>query len=192
MRLFIALPLPEDTREALDRITGQLRPLGGKVKWVAAGNIHITVRFLGETDEGRIDDLKQMMNMIASSFTAADTIINRLGGFPNLKRPRVIWAGLAEDETVEMLGQLAHQIELAVRTLRFEPEKKGFNPHITLGRVREPRGLDELLQSIRDYRFEPISLRLDRLVLFKSTLTSRGPVYEPLHTARLGEERLGG
>jgi len=192
MRLFVALPLPEPVKNTLDRITNNLKAHGGKVRWVAAKNLHLTVRFLGETEEAKVPKLKKLIDEVAAKFPAADTTIDRLGGFPNLNRPRVIWAGLAENESVESMGKLARQIELAVRQLRFEPDKKGFKPHLTLGRVKDPRDLGELPAFMKSCRFEPIPLALDRLVLIKSTLTPQGSIYEHLHEAKLGEDRLSG
>ncbi len=192
MRLFIALPLPEPIKDTLDRITNELKARGGKVRWVAAKNLHLTVRFLGETEVAKIPKLKKLIDETAAKFPAAETSIDRLGGFPNLNRPRVIWAGLAENEAVESLVKMARQIELAVRQLRFEADKKGFKPHLTLGRVKDPRDLGPLPDYLKSYRFEPMPLTLDQLVLFQSTLTPQGPIYERLHEAKLGEERMSG
>jgi 2'-5' RNA ligase len=192
MRLFIALPLPGNVEGKLGEISKLLKHQGGKVRWVPPENIHMTVRFLGDTDEATVPKLTQLIDRVAAEFGPAEVTINRLGGFPNLRRPRVIWAGLAESEDVERLGKMARQIELAVRQLRFEKDSKGFKPHLTLGRVKDPRDLRALTSYMEEYRFEPISIHIDRLVLFKSTLTPQGAVYERLHEAVLGEERLGG
>ena len=104
----------------------------------------------------------------------------------------MIWAGLAESDSVREMEKMARQVELAVRQLRFEPDSKGFKPHLTLGRVKDPRDLGELPEYLKSYRFDPLPLRLDRLVLFQSTLTPQGPIYDRLHEAKLGEERLTG
>jgi len=192
MRLFIALPLPDAVRTALDHVTSDLKAHGGRVRWVDAGNLHVTVRFLGETEEAKLPKLRLLIDSIAAKFPSADTTIDRLGGFPNLSRPRVIWAGLAETESVVSIVRMARQVELAVRQLRFEPDSKGFKPHLTLGRVKDPRDLGGLPEYLKTYRFETLPARLDRLVLFQSTLTPHGPIYDRLHEAKLGEERLGG
>lgn len=188
----MALPLTEVIERELGKVIALLKEQGGKVRWVAPENIHMTVRFLGETDEDRVPKLIALMNKIAPDFAAADVVIDRLGGFPNLNRPRVIWAGLVMDEHVERMAKMARQVELAVRQLRFEPEKKGFKPHLTLARVKDPRGVQTLAAFMDSYRFNPLHVRLDRLVLFKSTLTPKGSIYERLHEVKLGEERLGG
>lgn len=192
MRLFIAVPLPTEIKTALGKMITDLKAQGGKVRWVAAQNLHLTVRFLGDTEEAKVDKLKRIIDDVAAKFPAVDTSIDRLGGFPNLNRPRVIWAGLEENEAVVTLGKLARQVELAVRQLRFKPESKGFKAHLTLGRVKDPRSLSGLSEYIQSYHFEPLPMHLDRLVLFKSTLTPNGSIYDRLHEAALSEERFGG
>ncbi len=162
---------------------------GGRVKWVDPKNIHLTVRFLGDTDDKLVPKIARLMDEVASPFPAVEASIARLGAFPNLNRPRVIWAGI--DGELEPLEKMAHQIELAVRKLRFEKESKGFKPHLTLARVRDPRDVGRLPAEIENYRVQRTPLLLDRLVLFKSTLTPRGPIYDRLHETVLGEERFG-
>jgi RNA 2',3'-cyclic 3'-phosphodiesterase len=85
---------------------------------------------------------------------------------------------------------MADEIERGVQRLGFEPEAKPFNPHLTLARVKYPDGLDLLCAAIRAYRLTPIELSLDRLVLFRSTLTPTGPVYEKRHESVLGADRF--
>ena len=188
MRLFIALPLEASVRDYLGRVIQQLRGARASVKWVDPKNMHLTVRFLGETEEAVVPKLKQLMDQIAPKHPAVEAVIDRLGAFPNLRRPRVIWAGLSGE--LEPLEKMARQIELAVRQLRFEPEKKG-SPHLTLGRIRDPRNMDTLASETERFRMEPTALRLDRIVLFKSTLTPQGPIYDRLHETLLGERFEG-
>ncbi|MBD3403958.1 RNA 2',3'-cyclic phosphodiesterase [candidate division GN15 bacterium] len=189
-RLFIALPLGEPMERALGGIMTDLKKSGGAVKYVDPRNCHLTVRFLGDTDEQLIPELKAVLDRAAAKYAAIETTIDRLGAFPNLKRPRVFWAGLARDESVEPLTALAEDIEKGVQALGFEPDNKKFKPHLTLARVKRPDGLRELCDTVRDYRFKVLPLTCDRLVLFKSELTPKGPVYTRLHEARLGEERF--
>jgi len=189
LRLFIALPVPGATRRELAEIIEELKKHGGSVKWVKPENMHLTVRFLGDTDERMVPALKKLLDTAARGHQASDTVIDYLGGFPNLRRPRVIWAGLGNN--LMPLEKMAEQLELAVRKLQFLEEKKKFNPHLTLGRVRNPKGLTPLLDHIQTARLEPIECSLSELVLFKSTLTPQGPIYDRLHQVMLGEERFG-
>lgn len=189
-RLFIALPLSIDVERALGRIIDDLAKSGAKVKWVDPKNIHMTVRFLGDTNERLIPELKQLIDRAASQTKATHVTINRLGTFPNLKKPRVFWAGLDPNALLEGIIAMAEEIERGVQAVGFEPESKSFKPHLTLARVKYPDGLDRLCRAIEDYTITPIDVSLDRLVLFKSTLTPRGPVYDKLHESVFGAERF--
>jgi 2'-5' RNA ligase len=185
MRLFIACPLPEPVREGLGKIISDLRQEGDQIKWVATNNIHLTMRFLGNTDETIVPAIKNRMHGLFSGFEPVESTINRIGAFPNLRRPRVIWAGLAHN--TEPLSALAANIELAMQDLGFEAESKGFRAHLTLGRLKHGRGSESLIARLSEFELVPLPVRFDRLVLFKSTLTPRGPIYQPLYEVTPGE-----
>ena len=192
MRLFIALPLPSSVETKLGKIIDDFKNRGGKVKWVNHKNIHITVRFLGETDEGLIPDIKEIMDRVSIKYNSYNLTIDCIGSFPNLNKPRVIWAGLTDDEQISIMARMVKEVEYDIRKLGFDPEEKRFKPHLTLGRVKDPKGLDELLDYIRSYQLESIPFILDRLCLYKSTLTPHGSIYECLHEAKLGkQDRFG-
>jgi 2'-5' RNA ligase len=93
LRLFIALPLPHEVEIELDRLLTVLRPKGPEVKWVPPNNIHLTVKFLGDTEEKLVDKIKVALDEVAAGYQPFDTTIDQIGGFPNLNRPRVIWIG---------------------------------------------------------------------------------------------------
>ncbi len=183
MRLFIALPLGPEVKDALGRIISDFKRHGGPVKWVKPENIHLTLRFLGETDESLVGKIKTEIDTVAAAHARVQTSISRLGGFPNLNRPRVIWVGI--EHNLELLSKMARQMELRARTLRFDKESRAFKAHLTLGRVRQPQGLEGLTQALDKYVLEEIPVMFDRIVLFKSTLTPQGPIYDRLHEAAL-------
>jgi 2'-5' RNA ligase len=189
LRLFIAIPLGQQAEQHLGSIIGDLRDRGGGVKWVNPKNIHLTVRFLGDTREELVPTIGALLDKVVADLQTVASSIDTLGAFPNLHRPRVIWTGLSGG--LEELSKLAGQIELGVRELGFEAETKGFKPHLTLGRVKDHRKLGELGDYLTTCRIKPKALLLDRVVLFKSTLTPQGPIYERLHESKLGVERFG-
>lgn len=188
MRLFIASPLTLEIESQLGEIIADFRGKGGSVRWVKPENIHLTLRFLGETEESRVPKIISEIDRITVDFKPVATSINSLGAFPNLRRPRVIWLGL--DETAEAIAKMARQFELSMRKLRFEKEKP-FRAHLTLGRVKKPQGMQNLLEYLETYALEPIPVTFDRVVLFKSTLTPKGSIYERLHEVELGRETFG-
>jgi len=183
IRLFVACPLPPNAAEELGRVIEALKGADGAVRWVASRNIHLTVRFLGDTDERLVSDISQKIDTIAGQFPVVETTINQIGAFPNLRRPRVIWAGIKSG--IDTLSQVAAATELAVQDLGFAVESKGFKAHLTLGRVRDRANPSLLVDLLSEYQLTPIPVQFDRVVLFKSTLTPRGPIYERLHEALL-------
>jgi 2'-5' RNA ligase len=183
LRLFIAIPLSVEVEEALGAIIADLKTAAPKapVRWVKPSVIHLTLRFLGDTDPALIPKLNALIDGSVSDTAPSSGVISTLGGFPNLRRPRVIWAGLEQDSAVEAVSKLARQVELAVRKLRYQPEKRSFKPHLTLGRVKSSKGIEPLNAAVEQYRFDPIPVPFDRLVLFQSTLTPKGAIYERLY-----------
>lgn len=191
IRLFIALPLEKQIEDNLGRIANDLKQVGGHVKWVNPENIHLTIKFLGNTEEDFVDKLKAEIDRVAGTCDPILSRINRLGGFPNLKHPRVIWAGFSDG--VDRLTRLAHELDERISQLGWEREQRDFKAHLTLGRVKDAHGLDALDDFVAGYKLPDMSMRLDRIVLFKSTLTQQGPIYKRLHERPLSvAEQFGG
>ena len=183
MRLFIAFPLEEPATRRLGEIVTEFERNGGPVKWVDPNNLHLTARFLGETPDNLVDPLMKLVPSVSGKGAVIRTVIQQIGGFPNLHRPRVIWAGM--DNEVNKLILVAAEIERQVQQLGFAAESKPFKPHLTLGRVREGVKIGNSLDYLMRYQFAPIPLLFDRIALIKSTLTPRGPIYDVLHERSL-------
>lgn len=187
LRLFIAFELSEEVRQELAGVGSQLRDCGAKVSWVKPGNMHLTVRFLGDTEPRMVDLLKSGLQTITGKPAAVR--LDKVGAFPNLKRPRVLWAGLGGE--LDPVYDVANEVEMMVQRLGFEPDKKKFKPHLTIGRIRDPRRSGDLTDAVAACSFNPIEFPLDRLILFQSTLTPQGPIYKRLAEVALGE-KFGG
>ena len=191
MRLFIALPLGPVIEKRLDEIISSLKQADNNdaVKWSRASNIHITLKFLGETDQRTAESIKKSLSDATRQFKPVTMSVNRLGGFPNLNHPRVIWLGARE--AIDSLTDMAASIDAKMHDLGFDMEDRPFKAHLTLGRLRRDAQIGELTNALADYKFEPLEIALDRVVLFKSKLTPQGPIYDRLHECMLGEERFG-
>jgi 2'-5' RNA ligase len=189
MRLFIALPLLEETRLALEKVLEQLQRASSEVRWVRPENIHLTLRFLGETDASQVAALSRSIDQISAPRPAVDLRLDRLGGFPNLRKPRVFWIGTTDLQATGSLVDLAQQIEMAVRPLGFDAETKPFKPHLTLGRLKQAGNPERLVRIVQDPRLPELRAHLDRIALIQSTLTPRGSIYETLHEAPLAGGR---
>ena len=181
MRLFIATPISRQVETELANIIYQLKNVAGNVKWVKPENIHLTIKFLGNTDESLVGHLSEIIDETSRETKILEFRISKLGGFPNLIRPRALWAGL--DGDYSELERLASSVDERVHKLGYEKETRKFRAHLTLGRVKKPQAMPQLADFIEKYRIEAMPFQIDRLPLFKSTLTPRGPIYERLHEA---------
>nr|MBN2278537.1 RNA 2',3'-cyclic phosphodiesterase [candidate division Zixibacteria bacterium] len=183
MRLFIASPLTNEVEEMLGKAIFVLKQKRTRVNWVAPKNIHLTLKFLGDTDEAQVAEIISSLESIAGRHRAVNSMIDRLGAFPNIRRPRVIWAGLSGG--IEQLEALAGEIEEAMAAFGFPKENRPFKSHLTLGRVKDNFQTAELAEAVNSYQFVPEKIVFSEMVLFKSTLTPRGPIYERLSTWKL-------
>jgi 2'-5' RNA ligase len=182
MRLFIAAPISADVEKELARIISALKNTGGAVKWVAPSNIHLTLKFLGDTDEKLIPRIKTIMDEIALKHPSVSSGLSELGAFPDFRRPRVYWVGL--ERGTNELGNIAREFENSLHSLGFEKENRPFKSHLTLGRVKAPTGLEKLSDIVKTIKVEKKPFVFERIILFKSTLTPRGSVYENLHESK--------
>ncbi len=189
-RLFVALEPPELVRRRLEEMVGELRRLGGsaarEVRWVAPGNVHLTLHFLGNAPEERLEEVKAAVAAAAAAARPLLLEVRGAGGFPNTRRPRVVWAGLAGD--VAPIGPLVKDLGARLAPLGFPPEERPFSPHLTLGRARDGApGLAGALAAVKEV--EVGTWRAGELVLFRSHLSPKGPTYEALLRAPLGGAR---
>jgi 2'-5' RNA ligase len=177
IRSFVAVDLNND--QVLNNIVEMQQTLsgtGGDLKFVDPQNIHITLRFLGEIRQELIQDIIEQMKQIR--FSAFNVEFRGLGVFPSLHRPRVVWIGIERGAT-ELAG-IFKTLEDRLRTLRIQPDTRGFSPHLTIARVRSGRvELSRLVSDMRDKEFGSISV--NSVKLKKSTLTPSGPVYSDLY-----------
>ena len=147
------------------------------MKFVEPENIHLTLKFLGEIDPTLVDQSSQIVK--ETSFQPFDAKLEGIGVFPNLRRPRVVWAGITEG--VSQLAEIWKEVDMKHSKLGFERERRGFSPHITICRVRSGRNRGRLVEEISahgDYVFG--ALHVNRIKLKKSVLTSKGPIYTTL------------
>ncbi|MFA6111411.1 MAG: RNA 2',3'-cyclic phosphodiesterase [Candidatus Latescibacterota bacterium] len=182
LRTFIAVELPEPVRAVLAEVSRQAASCwpANAVRWVRIDGIHLTLRFLGDTGEDRLPELRNGLDRLAAGLSAFDLSLAGTGCFPNPRRPRVVWVGVADPE--ECLSRLQRGVEHLVRELGWEREGRPFQAHLTLGRVREPAGPAPADWAVP---VEPLSFRVDRIALIESRLRPEGAEYHRLHAASL-------
>lgn len=183
IRTFIAIDIPRSTQEALDRLITEFRKTGAAVTWVKPGRMHLTLKFLGNVPEAKIDAISQAM---AGTVEQSAPFVLRpagCGAFPAMKNMRVVWVGLQGD--LDPLKRVQQALESTLEVLGFEREQRSFKPHLTLGRVKGVKHMEALRQAVlaqRDFALEAFDV-LD-LVLYKSNLRPEGALYTPLFRAR--------
>jgi 2'-5' RNA ligase len=177
VRAFLALPLPEDVRQAIGELQTRLRPRLGGIRLVRAEGLHLTLRFLGPTSPAQVAALREPLAHAAATCPRCEARVAGLGTFPERGSPRVLWLGL---EVTESVMALQAACERAAVAAGFPPEDRPFRPHLTLGRWRERESRPELPGA------DLGEARVDALVLFRSELRSGGALYTPLERFPLG------
>jgi 2'-5' RNA ligase len=178
VRCFVAFDM--DSEAVMSRLTemqGLLIRTGADLKVVEPDNIHITMRFLGDI---RLDSVEKIFDAMKKAlFAPFDVKIHGVGAFPDVRYPRVVWAGITQG--ANDLRSISSQLEPHLQALGFAPDPKGFSPHLTIARVRSGRNKAELAKFVTEnVGFEFGSVRAACLRLKKSVLTPRGPIYSTL------------
>ena len=179
IRTFIAVEVPEPVREKLSREIAFMKAGAPLVKWSRPENIHLTLRFLGDVKETDLEELFEAVRESVEAVAPFALEMKGIGAFPNWRHPRVVWAGCGEGEG-EATG-LAAAVEEACVELGYEPERRPFRPHLTLGRVKQPADAMGLAEAVRGAENKPFGyLDVDEVVVFMSSLRRTGPVYSPM------------
>jgi 2'-5' RNA ligase len=179
MRCFIALDISAAVRDEFAGLLEDLKASGADVKWTEPQNLHLTLKFLGEIGEDKVEKVKQALEGLVSQSRPFAIRFAGLGSFGDPKHPRVLWVGVEEGR--DELKNLALKIETQLQALGFEKEPRSFSAHLTLGRVRTGRNLKALIEKLKTLSFSSKNtVKIDRLFFYKSTLTQQGPVHEVL------------
>lgn len=182
MRLFVALNPPKKERDRIYRIAKVLREIRIPVRWVDPENYHVTLKFLGNLAENRINKVKEVLTRVASSTGGIDLLVQRFGAFPTIRRPNVIWVDV---ELTPSLRCLKQDVECALKDCGFTRETRVFHPHLTLGRADTNggagafRGLDEAAVSLT-YKGQ---MKIRKMDLMSSRVVSGNPQYSLLYSA---------
>ena len=179
MRLFVALEIPTAVRESLAALLDSLRALSSGPRWVRPGNLHVTLKFIGQWQPDRLEALRNALATVQLD-QPVTLDFHGLGFFPNEKRPRVFWAGI---EASPNLITLASEIDRATEKLGIQREQRPFSPHLTLARF-EPPGLPEKLRGAiqENVAREFGALHSSEFRLIESKLKPSGAEYTTLQT----------
>lgn len=188
IRSFIAIELPEEIKSELHQLQAELKiTRHAFVKWVTPESIHITLKFMGNISSQKVAEIIRVMEEASQGVSSFQLKIGRLGAFPNLRQPRVLWLGI-EGETDE-LAALQRRIDSGLVPLGFAQETRPFSPHLTLARLREKTSPEERRQFGEFLMKAPPGLNhefsISSISLMRSQLLPVGAVYNRLAEVRL-------
>ncbi|MEW6096428.1 MAG: RNA 2',3'-cyclic phosphodiesterase [bacterium] len=185
IRTFIAINMTNEIKERLSKIQLELKKANADVKWVNHEGMHITLKFLGNVIIGELESVYQMVLEATSDFNQFTLSLSSLGTFPNLSSPKVVWVGVEKGK--EQCIELAKRLDDNLLRLGFPVEQKEFIPHLTLGRVKSPRGRNELSKLIS--KVEKLKsfgqMEVSKIEVMGSQLTPKGAVYTTLRELAL-------
>jgi RNA 2',3'-cyclic 3'-phosphodiesterase len=186
MRLFVALDLDPQIRDAIASFMNEVRRLAPDVRWVQPESLHVTLKFIGERPDAKVNDIENALRGISAK--AFQLSFRGSGFFPSEKSARVFWIGIEADAA---LAELAAKVEASLVPLGIEAEKRAFNPHLTLARAGNGSGAPARQKSDRpNRRFSALQTKISEMsapdfgtmnaaefFLYRSQLSSRGAQY---------------
>ena len=185
IRAFIAIELSDQIKETIRNFQEHLKPLGCDISWVKPENVHLTLKFLGDVKTKMLPSVTETLGDVCKDLRPFDPSLTQPGVFPDLRHPRVIWVGL--DDTQRNLERMAESLETALGNIGFKKERRDFQAHITIGRIRTLKNIEQLCEAIKKLSVPPgVKQSVGQIILFKSILTPQGSIYEPLSRTRFG------
>jgi len=190
VRTFIAADLPIEILKKINTITAffESQIAGESLKWVSTDNLHLTIKFIGDLPDEKLDPLKNLLTETLIDQGGFSIDIQGLRMYPNPKKPRVIWLGIVGGEP---LTEIHNALESTLKPLGIPPEKRAYTPHLTIARVKrqtDPETAKLIGAVFSQFRVDSLGITtIDKVCLYKSILTPKGPVYTPLHMVSLNK-----
>ena len=185
IRAFIAIAVPESVLRSCEELMARLRRLNLQGRFTRTRSMHLTLQFLGNVEEEQIPGITEILEQAGNGVTPFDLEVGRLGVFPHLTHPRVVWIGV---EPVDALTTLQIKIQQGLEPLGFPKENRDFHPHLTLLRLKSRKNLRQLAQYIdtEGPGLRAGVIQIEQIHLYQSILKPQGAEYRKLFTARLG------
>lgn len=186
VRVFIAVPLDPKLRDAAAGLRRHLCSTADVLRWVPPGNLHFTLKFLGEIAEGRLAKVANAVREAARRTRPFTITLAGAGAFPSVRRPQVVWVGVSEGS--DTLVALSRDLDGALHRMKFPRERRPFRPHLTVARARQGGPLPDLSGALSDVgAFVVGSQAVDAVVVMESQLHPSGATYRPIEEVGLGE-----
>lgn len=183
IRTFIAIDIP--ISQKITDVISELKKAEINAKIVEIENMHLTLKFLGDTEENLIDKIEEIINDSIKEIQPYEITLKNIGVFPNQKYIKVVWIGV---ENTEPLKKIAETIDTKLIDLGFKKERRPFSVHLTIARLKSAKNKDKLIELLNKYQnTEFQKIKVCKILLKKSILTSEGPIYTNLKEIELGE-----
>jgi 2'-5' RNA ligase len=186
IRAFVGVRIDPKMTQKISEVQSQLKRSLTGIRWVVQENLHFTLKFLGAVEEEKITSIIKAVGRVVRPAQPFSLTAGGIGVFPDIRKPRVLWVGLE----AQGLQTLSQEVEAALEPLGFAPEKRGFQPHLTIGRWRnftaKAQRLKEEIDHWKDQDFG--QSRVEEVVIFQSILKPNGAVYSPLQIITLGTQ----
>lgn len=178
VRAFLSIDIEDQSLlSQIRNIQQKLDLTAAKMKIVKSENIHFTLHFFGDTPLTRLDQIQACLDGI--EIDSFEIEVAGVGSFPNKRHPRIIWIGVAHNAS--KILNLKNEIDSSLIKLDYQPEKRKYTPHATIARVRHVKDSKRMADNLDSLANEVIgTMTITKIKMMKSTLTSSGPIYEPL------------
>lgn len=188
-RIFIAVELDPGLHQSVVDAQRRLETAGARVRWIKPGNLHFTLRFLGEITPAEVALAKVASREAADGIAPFDIALTHLGAFPSLQRPQVVWIGVGDG--AQELEALAKRLDDRLAHHRFPLEDRRFRPHLTLARVRDARQWGDIVRALSQHKDLPVGSQEVRAIsVMESRLARDGPIHTRVEEVSLqGHEK---
>jgi len=184
IRSFIAIPISDELRNAIKKLLLELRPIHGNVKWIDPDSVHLTLKFLGNISILQVEQISLILKKAVLGISSFKLRTGDKGAFPSLKKPRVYWIGIDEMEDNRLVC-IQKKIEGELTKIGFESEGRKFKPHLTIGRVRDYKNIQQVNDTFIAYNFPTVEFNVQNIFLMKSELTPKGAIYSVQNSVKL-------
>ena len=180
IRTFVSASVPKEILNIQSMLKSTVDPKGVKVRWVMNGKMHLTLKFIGNTTQGSIDNLNEALFNAAKSAKVINLSISGTGAFPVKGRPNVLWLGIKGD--IDELKQLTVNINNSLEPLGFITEKRDFLPHVTIARIKSNQKKIPNISNYLNTTFTELPMKIVKISLMQSESFSKGTFYTILGT----------
>ncbi|CAN5604377.1 RNA 2',3'-cyclic phosphodiesterase [soil metagenome] len=183
-RIFIAVDISDEAKQKVAEYIANLKKKFSdlKVGWDRPEKLHLTLKFLGDTEENQLEKLEEICETISSEISNLKFQISNTGVFPSPQNARVLWLGVGGD--VEELQKINSVLEDECGKFGFKKENRIYKPHLTIARLREPHKSKELVKTHLENKFEPVAFEVSEIVIYESKLQPTGSIYSKVQSSK--------